>query len=313
MPPEPPKPPWPPDVNVGLIVDVPTLWQSKPPPLLLATVESTLLPASPQQGQIAFTFVGGRQLMQSQFTGGLATKVTTFHYSPADPGAQLAAVEDRIEALEAKVATARTKPERDSLKDGLKTLEAMARKLRKDAKAGVAAPRLGYTTFVESAPGEVAVSGQTAFQYEGLDIVKAITTSETDEDPPQVDRMEYRYEYDALGRLAAMDAGGQITRVSYDPFGKPVGTRMEFLSPAGDFLSFMETTYAYAPPGMDPVPANGLLSAVTTAYSGPASAFGQSPAAPVPPPPKPPPGFEQPPPPPLKPETTTVTGNYVYA
>jgi len=269
VPPEPPKPFYPPGVNLGLILDVPVLHQMRAPSALETTVTSTLQPVNPTTGTTTYVILPMGQIQSQTFEAAGARKQTNYHYDPVDPKEQVEAIEARIDASEAERKTTKDPEKRAALKARVKTLKETAKTVAKQAKKGSPPARLARATYVEESDGQVTIFGETVYEYEGLDIVKATTTTRSDEDPPAVQELSESYAYNDLGQLASKDAAGQKTEYSFDAMGRPTGSTSKYQSPAGDFFSEIEITYTYAPGPADPTPANAMMATTTTAKSGP--------------------------------------------
>ncbi len=263
-------------LNLGIILECPFLHQ-----LALPTILNTVVISSqkdgPAQGATAYTYAGTR-LTKSVFTGGGAEKIVEYHYTPSDPSEKIAIHEAEIakskdELREAKLA--KDTGRMSTVKNRIDLQKSDLKKLKKQAKDKSFNPMvLQRTTFVENSPGQVGVSGETVFEYDGANIVKATTSSQTDEDPPRIADVAREYKYNDLGQLSEMDMAGCITEFSYAPTGQLLKSSGGFVSPTGDFICEDTCIYTYAPPGSNPIAPNALIASLTDAKSGPASEFG---------------------------------------
>jgi YD repeat-containing protein len=258
--------PKPDKLATGLIIEAPFLPQIVGPSMMNTHLTSTLLEA-PVDSVTRYDIGGPGVLLGSVYTAGAAEKKTEHHYTPPDVRVLIASLEEK----RAKLAEARAAAEDPLLCSQLDQAIGETDESLEALRAGQPpAPALARTTFHESSGGEVSVNGEILYEYEGPNIIKATTTTETDESPPNVQVAEKTFEYNPMGRLAEMIEANSPTTYEYDPGGRVISASGEFTSPEGDFKIAHRTLYAYAPPqGMGPTPGNALMASVNESRSGP--------------------------------------------
>jgi hypothetical protein len=263
--PESPVPP-PPLVALGIILEAPFLPQLVAPAMMNAHVTSTLL-ASPADSVTTFVSGGPGILLSSQFTAGSAEKVANHHYTPPDLKPLIASLEkQRAEIAEAREA-AQDPAASKEFDQALSGVDANLAELR-GGKAPP--PALTRSTFHETSGGDIAIDGETLYEYDGPNIVKATTTTRSSESPPVVIVAEKTFEYDLTGRLTQIVQYETPTKFKYDPGGRVLSSDGEFSSPEGDFKVSHRTMYIYAPPqSPGPIPGNAIMSSVCESRSGP--------------------------------------------
>lgn len=286
--PRPPKP----DlelVNLGAIVDQPFVYQAnnpstvKVPSALSSLTKATALPDGTSEGTTTYTYGPMLELAGEVQVNDGATKTTRYHYSAPDPVELLVALEKKAKEQEKVCAEldlqeAASKQARASARQRLKVTREKIAKVR--GQGSVAPARLVATSWIEIGEGSLIVKGETRFEYEGTDIISALTTVTTMEDPPRVDELESTFRYNDLGQVSEIDVAGSVTHCEYDPLGRLAVKRGGFVSPSGDFLAHHRTVFLYSPPVGDPnqvPPPNALLSSTNDSMSGTPTAFEQTP------------------------------------
>ena len=286
--PRPPKP----DldlVNLGAIIDQPFVYQAKNPstlkvPSALASLtKATALPDGKSEGATTYTYGPTLNLVGEVQANDGATKTTRYHYVAPDPVELLAALE-RKAAEQEKTCSDLDLHESASTEargSARQRLRVTREKITKVRDQGPAIPaRLAATSWIEVGEGSLIVKGETRFEYDGTDIVSAMTTVTTMEDPPRVDELESTFRYNDLGQVSEIDVAGSVTHCEYDPLGRLAVKRGGFVSPTGDFLAHHRTVFLYSPPAGDPnqvPPPNALLSSINDSMSGTPAAFEQTP------------------------------------
>jgi hypothetical protein len=267
--PESPTPP-PALVALGIIIEAPFIPQLIAPTAMDTHVTSTLMPA-PLDSATTFVSGGPGVLLSSLYTAGAAEKKTEHHYSPPDLEALIASLEEKREKISAAREAASEPAVQKVYGQALGEVDQSIAEL----KAGKApAPQLTRTTFHETSAGSVSIDGETIYDYGGLDIVKATTTTRTTETPPVVLVAEKTFEYDVLGRITKLVQYETSTTFEYDPGGRVLSSEGEFASPEGDFKVTHRTKYIYAPPqSPGPAPGNAVMSSVNESTSGPTAAL----------------------------------------
>lgn len=320
--------------NLGAILDQPFLFQARNPFMVKVpssqsfVTQSTLLPSGTATGVAVYSYDPANMLAREVQTTGPATKTTEYLYSPADPAEIITALKARRSAQQAELAElkAQSPSDKSALKACKQRLKTTEEKLAKAKKAGASPPaKLARTKWTEESEGEVTVSGETVFHYDGPDIARSTSTIKTHEEPPRIDQLETEYRYNALGQVHEIETAGSVTECEYDPMGRLASKSGHFLSPAGDFLADHRTEFTYSPAAGDPKqipPPNALLSSVNDSISGPLPGFQESPDPLEAMPPSAPAaglasGIAEPPPLPQPPisgklDTTRVTSTYVY-
>jgi hypothetical protein len=258
--------PKPDQLATGLIIEAPFLPQIVAPAMMNTHLTSTLLTA-PVDSVTLFESAGPGMLLGSTYTAGAAEKKTQHHYTPPDVGMLIASLEEK----RAKLAEARAAAEDPLLSSQLDQAIGETDEPLAALRGGKPpAPTLTRTTFQESSGGAVSTLGETLYEYEGPNIVKATTTTKTDESPPNVQVEEKTFEYNSMGRLAKMIQADSPTTYEYDPGGRVLSSAGEFASPDGDFKIAHRTMYTYAPPqGVGPTPGNAIMASVNESRSGP--------------------------------------------
>ena len=257
-------------LNLGIILETPFLFQALMLPKIFNTVvQSTALPSVISNGSSTYTYKGS-DLALNVFVNETSEKRTEYHYTPYDPTEKIEAISAEIQKLKVERKTLTDKVDRALYKTKIKLYQEDIKKLKKMRKQGIVPAKLARTSFHEKRlDADIDVAGETIFEYDGPHIVKGTSTSTTTEDPPQVTEMIRLYNYNFLGQLISMDLYGSLTEYSYDPLCRLASAECKFVAPTGDFVSSDKTTYTYAPPGSDPIPANSLIASLTEAYSGP--------------------------------------------
>tara|TARA_R110002072_G_scaffold10569_1_gene49085 strand:- start:134 stop:1084 length:951 start_codon:yes stop_codon:yes gene_type:complete len=261
-------------VNVGAILERPFLHQLRMPLTLGSAVDATKLD-DPVEGVTTFTFLGTQLLMDVYKNDG-CEKTTEYHYTAVDPAETIAALNKKRVELQLKHDGMSAASDFDPLAQKavareIKKVDEAIKKITLESKKGPPPPRLVRLTFVEDTDGQVLVTGETTFEYDAGDIVKAKSVTQTDESPPRVDRLEKVYTYNDLGQVTQVDEGGAVTYFRYDPVGRMIQTDGDYLSQAEDYRAFHRTLYTYTPPG-DPTmtpPPNSLLTSLNDSASGP--------------------------------------------
>jgi hypothetical protein len=268
--------PKPDQLATGLIIEAPFLPQMLAPAMMNTHLTSTLLVA-PVDSVTNYTSGGPGVLLGSLYTAGAAEKKTEHHYTPPDVGMLIASLEEK----RATLAEARDAAEDPLLCTQLDQAIGQTDESLAALRAGQSpAPALTRTTFHESSGGEVSVNGEILYEYEGPNIVKTTTTTETDESPPNVQVEDKTFEYDQMGRLGKMIQANSPTIYEYDPGGRVLSASGEFTSPDGDFKIAHRTMYTYAPPqGLGPTPGNALMASVNESRSGPEKVMRSEPQA----------------------------------
>ena len=209
-------------LNLGIVLECPFLHQVILPTALQTTVFSSQK-SGPSAGVTAYSYAGTR-LVKSVFTGGDAVKTIDYHYTPADPAEKIARLEADLALAKEELKAAKKAKATESIptkKQKIDLLKSDLKKLKKEAKASGFQPMtLVRSTFVESSPGMVGVRGETVYEYESGNVVRAVTTSETDEDPPRPAELTREYTYNDLGQLVSMDLAGCVTEFTYAPTGQ---------------------------------------------------------------------------------------------
>lgn len=275
-------------VNLGAIIDQPFLFQQNNPSTVKVpssqafNTESTLIPGGSASGSAAYSYSPPNQLAQEVQTTSGAVKTTDYIYQPADMAAIIEALETKLARAEADYAELGAAPGVDPVDLADAKARVSAAKERVAAAKKVKSPpaQLVQTKWLEVGDGDLMVSGNTIFVYEGPDIVRSTTTVTTHEDPPRVDELETEYRYNDLGQVTEIDCAGSVTHCEYDPLGRLARKVGSFIAPAGNFLADNRTTFTYTPPAGDPnqiPPPNALVSSVNDSVSGPLAGFEETP------------------------------------
>lgn len=276
-------------VNLGAIIDQPFLFQAgnpssiRVPGALASVTRSTAIPGGTAEGATTYSYGPAMELIRDvQVTDG-GTKSTEYLYSAPDPAELLSALESKAASQAERVAALSAQDPRpgEQLNAAKTRLATTREKISTIRKLGSDVPaRMVATTWVEIGEGSLMVRGETRFEYDGTDIVSALTTVKTMEVPPRIDELKSEFRYNDLGQVSEIDESGSITHCEYDALGRLAAKRGGYVSSSGDFLADHKTVFTYSPPTGDPnqvPPPNALLSSVNDSVSGSPAPFEENP------------------------------------